>query len=104
MARDAQAAEVRRNIEYGRAGGQSLQLDAFIPEGAGPFPAAIIVHGGGWVAGDRRWNVEPLFAPLREAGFVCLSISYRLANQIAIFGAAVEDVEMAVGYVQSHAG
>jgi alpha-L-fucosidase 2 len=81
-----------------------LQLDAFIPEGAGPFPAAIVVHGGGWVAGDRRWNVEPLFAPLIEGGFVCLSISYRLANHLAIFGAAVEDVETAVRYVQSHPG
>jgi acetyl esterase len=103
MTRDAPAAEVRRNIEYGRAGGQSLQLDAFIPAGAGPFPAATIVHGGGWVAGDRRWNVEPLFAPLLDSGFACLSISYRLANQLSIFGAAVGDVEMAFRYVQSHA-
>ena len=104
MTPDALAAEVRRNIEYGRAGGQSLQLDAIIPEGRGPFPAAIVVHGGGWVAGDRRWNVEPLFPPLLDGGFACLSISYRLANQPAIFGAAVEDVELAVRYVQSHAG
>jgi len=103
MIRDVSGAEALRNIEYGRAGGQSLQLDAFIPERAGPFPAAIIVHGGGWVAGDRRLNVEPLFAPLLSGGFVCLSISYRLANQLAIFGAAVEDVEMAVRYAQSHA-
>ena len=104
MTHDALAAEVRRNIEYGRAGGQSLQLDAFIPEGRGPFRAAIVVHGGGWVAGDRRSNVELLFAPLLDGGFACLSISYRLANQLAIFGAAVEDVELAVRYVQSHAG
>jgi alpha-L-fucosidase 2 len=97
------AAEARRNVEYGRAGGQSLQLDAYIPEGAGPFPAAILVHGGGWVAGDRSRNVEPLFAPLLEGGFACLSISYRLANQLTIFGAAVEDVELAVRYVQSRA-
>jgi len=79
-----------------------LQLDALIPEGAGPFPAAIVVHGGGWVTGDRRWKVEPLFAPLIEAGFACLSISYRLATQVAMFG-AVEDVEMAVRYVKAHA-
>jgi acetyl esterase len=99
----APAVEVRRNIEYGRADGQSLQLDALLPVGAGPFPAAIVVHGGGWVTGDRRWTVEPLFAPLIEAGFACLSISYRLATQAAMFGAAVEDVEMAVRYVRAHA-
>jgi acetyl esterase len=73
------------------------------PQGVGPFRAAIIVHGGGWVAGDRKWNVEPLFRPLLDAGFVCFSISYRLAKQMALFGTAVEDVERAVGYVQAHA-
>src|SRR5258706_8103080 len=80
-----------RNIEYGRADGQSLQLDAFVPEGVTPFPAAILVHGGGWVAGDRYLSVEPLFRPLLDAGIACFSISYRLAGQMSIFGAAVED-------------
>jgi acetyl esterase len=94
--------DVRRNIEYGRAGGQSLLLDALNPAGAGPFRAAIIVHGGGWVAGDRRWNVELLFEPLVEAGFACFSISYSLANQMSILGAAVEDVEQAIRYVREH--
>jgi acetyl esterase len=94
--------QVRRDIEYGRAGGQSLQLDAFLPEGAGPFPVAIIVHGGGWVAGDRRGNVEPLFQPLVDAGFVCFSISYRLAKELSVLGAAIEDVEQAIRYVQAH--
>jgi acetyl esterase len=98
-----QAGRVRRNIEYGRAGGQSLQLDALLPTGTGPFRAAIVVHGGAWVAGDRGWNVEPLFQPLVEAGFVCFSISYRLATQIFLVGAAVEDVEQAIGYVTAHA-
>jgi acetyl esterase len=93
---------VRHNIEYGRAGGQSLQLDAFLPEGVGPFPVAIIVHGGGWVAGDRKSNVEPLFQPLVDGGFVCFSISYRLAKDLSVLGAAVEDVEQAIRYVQAH--
>ncbi len=72
------------------------------PAGSGPFRAAIIVHGGGWVAGDRRSNVEPLFRPLVGAGFVCFSISYRLAKQIFLLGAAVEDVEEAIRYVRAH--
>jgi acetyl esterase len=94
------AGEVRRNIEYSFAGGQSLRLDAHLPEGDGPFPGVIVVHGGGWVAGDRRSNVEPLFAPLLESGFACFSVSYRLANGIANFGSAVEDIEQAARYLQ----
>ena len=39
--------EFLENVEYGRAGDFSLRMDARIPEGPGPFPAAIIVHGDG---------------------------------------------------------
>jgi acetyl esterase len=102
-ANETPAAIVRHNIEYGRAGGESLYLDAFLPAGPGPFPAAIIVHGGAWVAGDRKWNVEPLLAPLVDAGFTCLSISYRKAKQVSGVGAAVEDVEQAVRYARANA-
>ena len=55
------------------------------------------------MAGDRALSVEPLFAPLVDAGFACLSISYRLAREITSIGAAVEDVDTAVRYVGAHA-
>jgi acetyl esterase len=96
-------AELRQNIEYGRAGNVSLRLDASVPPGPGPFPAAIIVHGGGWVSGDRHYSVQPLFRPLTDAGFAWFSISYRLAENAAFFGQAVGDVEQAIRYVRAHA-
>jgi alpha-L-fucosidase 2 len=80
-----------------------LYFDAQIPEGSGPFPAAIIVHGGGWVRGDRLTEVEPLFAPLTKAGFAWFSIDYRLSDDWTQFGAAIEDVENAVRFVKAHA-
>lgn len=103
------------NVEFGHAGGSSLQMDASVPDGPGPYPAIIIVHGGAWVAGDRRRSVEPLFEPLSAAGFAWFSISYRLANVVdpasipssiasmAGLGAAVDDVRQAVAYVKKHA-
>ena len=93
--------QLRNNLEYGRVGGESLRLDAYMPEGPGLFPAVIVVHGGGWVAGDRWLSVEPLLGSLIEGGFVCFSISYRLAKDISLFGAAVEDVEQAIRYVRT---
>jgi alpha-L-fucosidase 2 len=97
------AARVLRGIEYGRAGGQALLMDVHTPSGNGPFAAAVIVHGGAWVTGDRRTNVEPLFQPLEEAGIAWFSISYRLASDVSLFGAAIQDVIQAVQYVRSHA-
>jgi acetyl esterase len=93
----------RRDIEYSRAGGQSLRLDLFRPDGPGPFPAAILAHGGGWVAGDRARNLEPLFAPLVAAGFACLPVSYRLATDIAMLGAGIDDVAEAVRFARANA-
>lgn len=91
------------DVEYSRADGMSLRLDASIPEGDGPFPAAILVHGGGWVAGDRRLDVAPLFKPLSEASFAWFSISYRLASDPLHFGVAVNDVTDAIRFVKQHA-
>ncbi len=90
------------DIEFAKAGDVSLTLDASIPEGPGPFPAVIIVHGGGWRNGDKQTFVKPLFEPLTKAGFAWFTINYRLAPAYR-FPAPVEDVENAIRYVQSHA-
>jgi acetyl esterase len=94
--------ELRKDIEYARAGDVSLKLDASVPDGQGPFPAVIIVHGGGFTGGNKQALVTPIFEPLARAGFVWFSIDYRLAPQYK-FPAAIQDVEQAIGYVKSHA-
>jgi acetyl esterase len=96
-------AAVHRDVEYSRPDGQSLQMDANVPAGTGPFPAVILVHGGGWIRGDREFNVAPLFEPLSQAGFAWFSISYRLATDFLNLGAAVDDVSDAVAYVRKNA-
>ena len=94
---------MRRNIEYARAGDISLRMDASIPETAAKVPGVVIVHGGGWVRGNREIDVAPLFKPLTDAGFAWFSIDYRLATDITQFGAGIDDVEQAVRFVKSHA-
>jgi acetyl esterase/lipase len=70
-------------------------LDASAPEGNGPFPVAIIVHGGGWSGGDKKTDRTPLFAPLAEAKFAWFSINYRLAPDHK-WPACLEDVRTAI--------
>lgn len=91
------------DVEYARVGDTSLRLDAHIPAGDGPFPAAILVHGGAWVQGDRTHNVMPLFRPLEQAGFAWFSISYRLTTDLLTFGVAIDDVSEALRFVRRHA-
>jgi len=103
MAFAASAAEVRRDVEYSRPAGVPLKLDASIPDGAGPFPATIVVHGGAWVGGDKRYEAAPLFQPLSDANIAWFSINYRLASDPFQFGVAIEDVEAAIRFVKAHA-
>lgn len=95
-------AGLTKDIEYAKPGGVSVKLDACIPDGPGPFPAAILVHGGGWSGGDKATEIDPLFAPLTQAGIAWFSINYRLAPQYP-YPACVEDAEAAVRWVKAHA-
>lgn len=102
-ATSAWSAQSLHDIEYARPGGVSLRMDASLPESDGPVPAVVIVHGGAWVAGDRKRNVEPLFEPISAAGYAWFSISYRLAKNAMQFGAGVDDVQSAVRFIRAHA-
>jgi acetyl esterase len=103
MAANSGNVTVYRDVEYSRVGDVRLGLDASVPKGTAPVPAVIVVHGGGWVRGDRRTEVGPLLGPLTDAGLAWFSISYRLMEDVTQFGVAVEDVKAAIRFVKAHA-
>jgi acetyl esterase/lipase len=78
-------------------------LDAYLPDGDGPFPAIIYIHGGGWVQGNRSdfAVTAALYAKCGIAGF---SIDYTLAP---VNGTAwpqnIKDVMAAVEFVRENA-
>lgn len=90
------------DVEFARPNGVPLRLDAFIPESSDPQPAVVLVHGGGWEAGDKRTYIRPWFDVLTRAGIAWLSIDYRLAPKWK-HPAAVEDVEAAIRWVRANA-
>lgn len=91
-----------KDVVYREIDGVRLAVDVHIPEGKGPFPAAILVHGGGWVAGDKQQYITYVFQPLSDAGFAWFSVNYRLAPQHK-FPADAEDVEEAIRWVKANA-
>ena len=104
------AAEVQRDIEYGQVKGISLRLDVEPAEGKGPFPVAILVHGGGWSSGDKSGSnhpgdsadITPWFGMVHSAGFTWFSINYRLAPANP-WPADIDDVSTAIRWVKAHA-
>jgi acetyl esterase len=92
----------QKDVEYTRPNGQPVFLDLHIPAGKGPFPAAILIHGGGFDGGSKSTNVRPLFGVLANAGFAWFSIDYRMAPEFR-FPQANEDVESAIRWVKANA-
>jgi acetyl esterase/lipase len=54
-------------------------------------PGVIVIHGGGWIGGDKESMLETFCLPFVDHGFVVANVEYRLAN-VATAPAAVNDV------------
>jgi len=96
------AAIDQKDVEYTRPGGKPVKLDLYVPDGPGPFPAAILIHGGGFDEGSKSTNTRPLFDVLANAGIAWFSIDYRMAPEFR-FAQAREDIDTAIKWVKANA-
>jgi alpha-L-fucosidase 2 len=100
---DIKTGNIQKDIVYKRIGNLSLKLDIRIPDGKGPFPTVIYVHGGGLRTGSKSGNEIKLIGnDLLKADYSIISIDYRLYPQ-AHFPDPVSDVESAIRYVKENA-
>ena len=83
--------------------GRGMTLDAWIPPGAGPFVPVLLVHGGGWEAGDRVTYITPMFAPLADARLAWFSMDYGLTPE-ANNEQQLRDVGDAIAFLRRHSG
>ncbi|MCB1126380.1 MAG: alpha/beta hydrolase [Verrucomicrobiae bacterium] len=90
---------VLRNAAYVPDGHERQKLDLFVPEGDGPFPVLIWIHGGAWLGGSKE-NCPAL--PYLNRGFAVASLNYRL-SQHAIFPAQIEDCKAAIRWLRANA-
>jgi acetyl esterase/lipase len=77
-------------------------LDLWLPDSVpGPWPLVILIHGGGFKAGDKASQIARVRTVL-EAGYAAASIDYRLSGE-ARFPAAVQDAKAAVRSLRANA-
>jgi len=88
-------------VVYRTVDDAALRLDVVSPEGPGPFPAVVCLHGGGWSMGNKRSFRESLDR-LATSGYVAAAIQYRLAPRYR-FPAQLEDVREAVRFLRANA-
>lgn len=89
-------------IVYATVDGRSLELDVHRPARCRPgCPVLVEIHGGGWIAGDRRLEARPLMRHMAALGWVCVSVDYRI-GRAATWPEQIIDVNTALAWVQEH--
>jgi sugar lactone lactonase YvrE/dienelactone hydrolase len=90
------------DVVYAQHGNRRMLADVFRPAKAdGNLPAVLVVHGGGWLNGDRM-KFRALSIALAERGYVTMAIDYRLGGE-AKFPAAALDCHEAVRFLRARA-
>jgi len=79
-----------------------VAIRIFTPAGAGPFPALVYFHGGGWVVCNLDTHDHTCRAIARRAEAVVVAVDYRLAPEHK-FPAAVDDCYAATEWVAANA-
>ena len=100
-AKDVPIGSIENGTWPGPAGRLAYRMYTPVRAAAGPLPALVYFHGGGFVIGDLE-TTEGLCRMLANAsGCRVISIEYRLAPEHK-FPAAIEDAYAAVSWVAAH--
>ncbi|MGH8557505.1 MAG: alpha/beta hydrolase family protein [Methylococcales bacterium] len=85
------------------SGNDPIQFtDLRLPKGKGPFPVAIIIHGGCWMKFADLENTAPMSDALRHAGLATWNIEYRRVDNIGGgWPGTFNDVAVAVDHLKT---
>ena len=87
--------------ECPRPDGSAMALRVARPKGEGPFPAAIDIHGGGWVLHDRHRNAY-IDDTLAAAGIVVAAPEFRKPPE-GVYPVSVADNHLAIRWLKTNA-
>lgn len=80
--------------------GETGDLHVYIPEGGGPFPFVIGIHGGAWRNGDQQ-TYSKLWTKLKPLGLALVLASYRKRHQ-SPFPAAYDDLVHSLDWLSTN--
>jgi acetyl esterase/lipase len=89
------------DVEYRRDPIRTLMARIYQPQGIGPFPVLLDVHGGAWNDQDRTANA-PVDERLATSGILVAAIDVRLAKE-APYPASVADAHYGIRWLKSKA-
>jgi len=81
--------------------GRQLMARVYQPQGAGPFPTVLDLHGGAWRRKDR-FAEEPMDRAIATSGVLVVAIDLRLSEE-APYPASVQDANYGVRWLKARA-
>jgi acetyl esterase/lipase len=87
---------------YRQGDGEDWPVRIYQPQGAGPFPVLIDVHGGAWTRGSYL-NNENIDRALAATGMLVMALEFRQSPK-HIYPAQVRDVNYGARWAKTHAG
>ncbi len=87
-----------KDTPYGK---RELHLDIFQPSKKGKYPLVLMIHGGGWRAGNKSLQV-PLAMQIASKGYITATVEYQLSLE-AKFPAAVHNIKAAIRWLKLNA-
>jgi acetyl esterase/lipase len=89
------------DVEYLRHGDKPLLARLHKPQGSGPFPLIVELHGGAWCRGDRL-NDSVLNEALARRGIVVVALDFRMPPDAAYPG-SLADIHYGIRWCKTQA-
>ena len=97
----ASFAVTERDVEYLNVDGVTRLVRIYQPEGPGPFPMLLSIHGGAWTSKDHT-EYASTSNPLAATGIVVAAIAQRVGEALP-YPLQLQDINYGVRWLKSHA-
>jgi acetyl esterase/lipase len=91
-----------KTVPFAKGNHGDLLADLYLPKHAGPHPAILFLHGGGWSSGNRT-QLHKLAEAYAAAGYVGVAIDYDLTVDGAHFPLPLIESKAAVRWMRANA-
>lgn len=97
--------EVRLDQPYAGNENPKQKVDVYLPKKRNtdkPLPVVALIHGGGWVNGDRLGYSAQAIQLARTGNWATVTVGYRLTKE-AHWPSQVHDCKAAIRWIRAHA-
>lgn len=91
---------IERNVVFSEVAGEKIQADLYRTDDTTVVPMVVMIHGGGWISGDK-WNVADHAVEMARAGYLVMAINYRLSPKHK-WPAHLDDCRTAIQWLVDH--